>query len=206
MENPGKERLRAHLRRHNRRVLGLTILTSIAAIVLWAGLYFVAWWLFLIAVTVARPFDFQPVAGPLVRGFAATAAVLCLSAWIARRLRPNEAARDHKGIAESAMDVLLAVPRVTLAIFGTGAASARLSETELEQAWDLLRRMNESEKPIRVQELPVDIPDASAREKIILALQLSALIELRQTSLGPVLAFRNAQARRLAEDRVRLRF
>jgi hypothetical protein len=44
------------------------------------------------------------------------------------------------------------------------------------------------------------------REKIVLALQLSGLVEIRPSSDGPVLAFQNAQARRLAQERVRLRF
>ena len=200
------ERLREHLRRHNRRVLALTIVTFAAAAALWAGLYFVTWWLFLLGGTAAKPFDFQPAAGPLARGFAATAVLLCLFAWMGRRMRPNEAARDHKSLGEHFLDVLLAVPRVTLSIFGTGGAAARLSESELEHAWTLLRRMDEAGKPVPVQELPVDIPDPGMRDKIVLALQLSGLIEVRSTSSGPVLAFQNAKARRLAQERVRLRF
>jgi hypothetical protein len=44
------------------------------------------------------------------------------------------------------------------------------------------------------------------RGKILLALQLSGLIEIRPTSSGPVVAFQNQKARSLAEERVRLRF
>jgi len=40
----------------------------------------------------------------------------------------------------------------------------------------------------------------------VLALQLSGLVEIRPTPSGPVLAFRDNQARRLAQERVRLRF
>ena len=61
-------------------------------------------------------------------------------------------------------------------------------------------------EPVPVQELPVDIPDSAMRDKIVLALQLSGLIEIRPTSSGPVLAFQNQKARRMAQDRVRLRF
>ncbi len=200
------ERLREHLHRHNRWVLILTILTLVLAAALWAGLYAVAWWLFLLAGTAARPFDFNPGAGALVRGFAVTAVLLCVCAWIARRLRPNEAPRDRKGFGENFLDLLLAVPRVTLSIFGTGAAAARLSESELEQAWLLLRRMDAAEGPLPVQALPVEIPDSAMRGRIVLALQLSGIIEIRPTSSGPVLAFRNKKARGLAQERVRLRF
>ena len=200
------ERLRAHLRRHNRRVLALTIATFIVAAALWAALYFVAWWLLLLAGTAAKPFDFQPSAGPLARGFTATAVLLCVFAWISRRMRPNEAARDRKGFGEHFLDVLLAVPRVTLTIFGTGAAAARLNDSELEHAWNLLRRMNEADTPVAVHELPVDIPDPAMRNKIVLALQLSGVIEIRPSATGRVLAFRNDEARHVAQERVRLRF
>ncbi len=200
------ERLREHLRRHNRWVLGITILTLLLAAGLWAGLYLAAWWLFLLGGTAARPYDFQPDAAALFPGFAATGLVLCLWAWIAHRLRLDAAARDHKGIGEHFMDVLLAVPRMTLSIFGTGGAAARLNDRELEQAWLLLQRMSRADGPIPMHGLPVDIPDSDMRERIVLALQLSGLVEIRPSSDGPVLAFQNAQARRLAQERVRLRF
>jgi hypothetical protein len=204
MEHPGMERLRAHLQRHNRRVLWLTIATFLFAAALWFALYFVTFWLFLLGHTAVSPFDFQPASGPLVRGFAATAVVLCLFAWVARRMRPNEAARDHKSFVEHFVDVLLAVPRVTLAIFGMSTAAARLSDAELEHAWRLLVRLNDGTIPM--QSLPVDIPDPSMRNRIVLALQLGDLIDIRPTSTGPVIAFRNEKARLLAQERVRLRF
>ena len=149
--------------------------------------------------------SFRPAAGPVERGFAATAVLLCVLAWMSRRLRPNEAPRDRKSFGENLMDLVLAVPRVTLAIFGTGAAAARLDESELQYAWELLRRMNEADKSVPMHQLPVEIPDARMRKKIVLALQLSGLIEIRPTDSGPVLAFRNEEARKMGESRVRLR-
>ena len=200
------ERLRERLRRHNRLVLALTIATFIAAAALWAGLYFVTWWLFLLAGTVTKPFDFQPVSGPLIRGFVATGALLCAVAYFSKLLRTDERPRDRKSFGENFLDVLLALPRLTLSIFGTGGAAARLSDIELEHAWNLLRRMSDAVKPVPVQELPVDIPEPAMRKKIVLALQLSGLIEIRSTPTGRVLAFRDDQARKLAQERVRLRF
>jgi len=200
------ERLRTHLRRHNRLVLGLTIVTFFVAAGLWTGLYFIVWWIFLLGGSVTQPVDFHPVSGPLLRGFVATAALLCVFAWLSKLLRPNEAARDRKSFGEHCMDVVLAIPRVTLSIFGTGGAAARLSDVELEHAWNLLRRMEEFGKPIPVQELPVEIPDAAMRKRIVLALQLSGLIDVRTTRTGRVLAFHDEKARHVAQNRVRLRF
>jgi len=199
------DRLRAHLHHHNQWVVLLTLLTVIASVILWAGLYVFVWMLFLFCGTAVQSLDFHPSAGALPRAFAAAAVLLCVFAWITRRLRPDMAPRDHKGIGEHLLDVLLAVPRVTLSIFGTGGAGARLSETELGFAWNLLRRMDEAESPLPVQALPVEIPDSTMRNKIVLALQLSGLIEIRPTANGPVLAFQNEEARQVAQQRVRLR-
>jgi hypothetical protein len=206
MQNPGVERLRGHLRRHNRRVLFLTLFSLLLAAALWAILYFIAWWLFLFAGTAMHSVDFAPERGALVRGFVATGLLLCFCAWLARRARPNQAPRDRKGLAEHLLDFLLAVPRLTLSIFGTAGAAARLSDTELEHAWLLLRRMNEENHPVPVQRLPVEIPDSAMRDHIVMALQLSGVIEIRPSAKGPVLAFQNQEARHLGQDRVRLRF
>lgn len=206
MEHPGVERLRAHLRCHNRRAAVLAFMIFAAAAALWMALYFVAWWLFLLGGTATKPLDYHPASGPLARGFAATAVLLCVCAWVGRRLRPNEAPQDHKSFGEHFLDVLLAVPRLTLAIFGTGGAVAWLSDSELDQAWNLLRRLNEAGSPVPVQELPVDIPDPAMRKKILLALQLSGVIDIHPTATGRVLTFRDDRARELAQERVRLRF
>lgn len=194
------------MHRHNRWVLGLTFLTFAVSAALWAGIYFVVWWLFLLGGTAVKPLDFHPAFNALLRGFAASALLLCLFAYISRRLRPNEAPRDHKGFWEHCLDLLLAVPRLTLSIFGTSGAAARLSDRELEHAWHLLRRMDESASPVHMQTLPVDIPNPAMRDRILMALQLSGLIEIRPTSSGPVLAFQNKEARLLAQEKVRLRF
>ena len=190
----------------NRRVLLLTALTFAAAAALWTVLYFVVWWFFLLANTVTKPLDFHPASAPVVRGFTASALLLCLSAWIARRVRPDETPRDHKGFVGHFIDLLLAVPRLTISIFGTGGAAVRLSDLELNHAWHLLRRMDEAGNPVALQTLPVDIPDSTQRNHILMALQYTGLIEIRATAAGPVLAFRSSEARRLLQDKARLRF
>jgi hypothetical protein len=206
MQEPGIERLKEHLRRHNRYVLGLTVFTVAASAFLWGGLYFVVWWLFLFFGSAVKSTDFHPASAPVLQAFAAVAAILCVLAWVSGWLRPNPAPQDHKGLGGHLLDLLLAVPRVTLSVFGTGGAAARLTDRELGYAWNLLRRMDESDEPVPTQSLPVEIPDAKMRKKILLTLQLSRLIEVRATRTGTVLAFANAEAREVAQERVRLRF
>jgi hypothetical protein len=206
MDQPGIERLREHFRRHNRWVLGLTLLTAGVAIALWTVLYGLAWWVFILGGTAFSLSNFNPSGGMFFRGFAATSVVLCIAAWLGRRLRPNQAPRDHKGLGEHLVDLVLAVPRVTLSIFGTGGAAARLTDAELETAWLLLSRMDRSASPLPMQSVPVEIPDPVIRDHVLMALQFSGLIEIRPTSDGPVLAFQNAEARKLAQEKVRLNF
>ena len=125
---------------------------------------------------------------------------------MSRKLRQNHAPQDHKGIGGHLVDLVLAVPRVTLSVFGTGGAAARLNDTELGYAWALLRRMDESNAPLPMQSVPVEIPNEAMRNKILLTLQLSGLIEIRTPRAGPVIAFANPEAREVAQERVRLRF
>jgi hypothetical protein len=206
MEDAGMARLKEHLHRHNRYVLGLTVFTVAASAVLWAGLYFVVWWLFLFFGSAVKSTDFHPASAPVLRAFGAVAAILCVSAWVSHWLRPNPVPQDHKNLGGHLLDLLLAVPRVTLSVLGTGGSAARLTDRELGYAWDLLRRMDESAKPLPIETLPVEIPDAKMREKILLTLQLSRLVEIRATRTGTVLAFANQEAREVAQERVRLRF
>jgi len=199
------ERLREHLHQHNQWVLALTLLTFVAAVILWALLYFFVVWISVFMSAAIAPIDYHPPKGEVLGGFIIGAVVLCAVAWIVRRLHPNEIPEDNKGLGGHLLDLLLAVPRVTLSIFGNSGAAARLTDEELGHAWHLLRRMDEAENPVPMQMLPVDIPDGKMREKIILTLQVANLIEIRPTSTGPVLVFRNKEARQLTQERVRLR-
>ncbi|MGA3171180.1 MAG: hypothetical protein ABSE62_09205 [Chthoniobacteraceae bacterium] len=206
MERPGIERLRGHLRRHNRQVFWLTIAALVMSAILWSGLYLLACWLYLLGGSAVRGTDFHWRSGGLLPGFVITVLVMCLFAWITRRMRPNRVPRDHRSIGEHFMDVVLAVPRLTLGVFGMSTAAARLKGEDLDHAWRLLRRMEEAGKPVSVQSLPVDITDGAMRDRILLALQLSGLIDIRPSASGPVLYFANERARLLAQERVQLRF
>jgi hypothetical protein len=204
MEDPGIERLKEHFRRHNRWVLLLAVLTAFISALIWAAVYFTVYWLVLLAGSIADV-NYQPKPGEVLRSCAIATATLLAIAWAARRVRPNAAARDKKHFFEHLLDVLLALPRMTLSIVGTGSASARLNREELQHALDLLHRMDESRKPLPIQYLPVDIPNAKMRDRILLALQYSGIIEIRTNrETGPVLVFRSQEVRELAQDRVRL--
>jgi len=206
MGEDGIARLKEHLRQHNRSVLLLTLATFVISACLWAGLYFVVWWLFLFFGSAVKSIDFHPASSPVFRTFAAVSGLLCIVAWLTGWLRPNPKPQDHKSIGGHFLDLLLAVPRVTISVFGTGGAAARLNDTELEYAWNLLRRLEETDRQLPIQSLPVEIPDSTMRNKILLTLQLSRLIQIRATRTGTFVAFANPEAREVAQERVKLRF
>jgi hypothetical protein len=171
-------RLRAHLALHNLRVIALAVLTCAAAIVLWAVLYVIGAWLAVLVLTVAEADPAGVMrAYPVVFGVAA----LCLVAvaWLDRRLTPNERPVDEKPPDEIAMDFILAIPRTTLAVWSTLTAWQHLSAAEVREAAAFLVRLAR-ERRIPVHSVPLDIPRENARWRILFALQLVQIIDLRR--------------------------
>ena len=196
-------RLRAHFAQHNRNVLFLALLNFAVVCASWALLYFVLYWLTLLAISVERPNEAQaPVHFPQI--FAACAIALCFFAWLLRRLQPNEMPRDKKSLGEILLDFVLMVPRMTLAIFGTLRAMFFFREPELLLAQRLLERIDR-EETLPLHAVPIEITDENTRLKILLALQITGLIDMRKSDEDFVLALRGEKARLLCQQHVRLR-
>lgn len=196
-------RLRAHFARHNRRVLLLSAMTALLAAGAWSVLAFAAYTLTLLMLSVKNSVDAQAPRG-FFFGFAAVALALCFLAWILRRLQPDERARDAKSLAEIALDFLLVIPRVTLSILGTLSALVLLNREELNLALALLRRIDREES-LPLHAVPAEIADDAAREKILLALQLTELVDFRKTDAGIALRFHGETTRALCQPAVRIR-
>lgn len=170
--------LRREIAGHNRRAALLALLAAVAAALLWAALYFVAHWLTLLFLTAARGVDTQvPSAFPDV--FAIAAAALLAFAWMDRRLHPDDRPRDKRSPGEIALDVVLAIPRLTLAVWTTLSAWQRLGISELAQAAAFVARLVQ-ERRIRLQSVPLEIPRERARERILYALQILQVIDVRR--------------------------
>ncbi len=170
--------LRQHFARHNRRVIFLALATLVAALALWLILYLVCCWLILLALAVVD------AAHPQVpRGFGIVFTVAALSAmlyaWVDRRLTPNEIPRDDKRLGEILADFALMIPRMTLAVGGTLAASQRLTTAELRQAAALVHRLV-AESRVLISSVPLEIPNSTARMKILFALQITKVIDVRR--------------------------
>lgn len=177
-------------------------MTAIAACVSWALLYFVAYWLILLLLAINNPADAE-----MPRNYSAVfitvGAVLCFLAWIMRRLSPDEYPRDRKSIWEILLDFVLMVPRMTLAIWGTLRALQFLDDHELSLAMRLLQRI-EQETSVPVYSVPLEIPDERSREKVVLALQIMELVDLRKKENDLVLTMRDDRARALCQSLIRL--
>lgn len=170
--------LRRELAGHNLRVVLLAIFTAAAAALLWSVLFFVAQWLTLLFLTSARGVD-TPIPREFPQVFFTIAGGLIAFAWIDRRLHPDDRPRDKRSGGEVALDFLLAVPRVTLAVFSTLSAWQRLSRSDLAQAAQLLERLHH-ERRLRLQSVPLEIPHERRRERILYALQLVEFIDVQR--------------------------
>jgi hypothetical protein len=167
-----------HLGAHNRRVALLSVLTLLAAVALWYLLYGTASWLTLLFVTAVKGTDaFMPGIFPTV--FWSVSAGLLVLAWIERWLHPDDRPKDHKNAAEIVLELILAVPRLTLAVWGTLSAWQHLTRWETAAAAGLIDRLA-SEHRLRLQSIPLEIPDAKSRFKILFALQLVQVIDIRR--------------------------
>lgn len=169
------EALRAHLAKHNRWVLVLTAVTSVAALAAWALLYFVSIWMLVLFMAT---FDIPNAHIPRRFWVLYLVAALCgvAMAWLDSRLSPNARPVDRKHPWEIFMDFLLAVPRMTLAIGGNLAAWQKLSDAELREAAELLHRLG-SEKRVPMSGVRLQIPDPEAALRILFALQMTEIID-----------------------------
>jgi hypothetical protein len=113
--------------------------------------------------------------------FAAIAGALIFSAWVDRRLTPNAVPPDEKSPGEIAMDFLLAIPRMTLAVSANLSAWVRLSQADLLAAAFLVDRLS-SLKRIPLHEAPLEIPKQVTRDKVLTGLLLLGVIEFQRES------------------------
>jgi hypothetical protein len=170
--------LRAYFARHNLYVLGLAAGTLIVALATWLLLYWVCAWLLVLAIAVFDlPFTRIPPGFHIL--FLVTAACAILYAWIDQRLSANARPRDKKSTFEIVSDILLAIPRMTLAVGGTLGARLRLTGAELLGAAELLHRLRE-ERRVPMSGVRLQIPDPAEAAHVLFALQLTQIVDVHR--------------------------
>lgn len=170
--------LRREIAAHNRQVILISAFTLLVAALLWTLLYAVCRWIFLLGFVVIDGTD-----GSLPRGFDLLFAVAALCsvsyAWIDSRLTRHALPRDDKRLWEIAADFILALPRITLTVWGTLRAWLWLDDGDRAAAAELLHRLHR-ERRVALQSLPLDIPGEAQRFRVLFALQIIRAIEIRR--------------------------
>lgn len=172
-----KSALRAHLKSHNRSVLTASALALFFSALGWAILYGASYWATMMALTVAHngdctmPLQFNAI-------FFGSAAALMLLARFGQWLFPHERAPDERPKLEHLLDVALFVPRFTMSIWQNLGALAHLSRAESADAACLLDRLK-SANHVAVQDLPADFPHARRLQRMLDALLVTGLLDLR---------------------------
>lgn len=166
------------MQRHHRHVAGYAVATLMAAIALWAAAYAVAVWLTLFLVTVIQS-DNAPLPVGFRTCFVTIALGLLAVAWLDHRANPDKRPRDSKSGLEIAFDFILAIPRVTLAVWGNLSAWQTLQGRELEQAIGLVEGV-EARRRLPVQAVPQYLMDEETRDRILFTLQLIQVLEMRR--------------------------
>jgi hypothetical protein len=144
----------------------------------WCLLYVAAYWFSLVGNTVRMlgdaglPDSFHSTVFIV---FGSVMALAAIDAW----LFSQEEAADSQTLFGLVCDLVLFLPRITLASLFNFAAWARLPSSALPDAARLLIRLR-AEDRVPMHELPLEIPNDARRERILAAFELTQLTEVRQ--------------------------
>ncbi|MEQ1851790.1 MAG: hypothetical protein ABMA01_09395 [Chthoniobacteraceae bacterium] len=177
--NVSEETLRRHLRSHNTSVLAASGISLGIAVVGWAVLYGLAYWTTMFVAVITQGADAEPPTS-FHWVFLSCAGILLVAALLDGWLFPDERAVDARPPVEHLTDVLLFIPRLSIAFWGNLTALVSLSDSCRQQAAALLDRLK-TEGKFPLQELPFQIPDDKARARIITALSVAQLIDTRKS-------------------------
>jgi len=190
--------------RHNRHVALVSIWAILSVAVLWIVVYFAFYGLVLLCLTLGNPLNTTPPSTFPIR-FGIFAALFFGTVFLERRIAPHRRLRDKATTFENAMDILLALPRATITGLENLRAFLFLNPRERETAWALLRLLQEHRR-LSLTELPQEFPNEPLRLRIIHALQILDLIELRERDGDWLIALRGTEeANRLMSKTFRLK-
>ena len=170
--------LQARLRSHNGSVLAASGATFIVVAIGWVLLYVAVYWLVMFVLTVAKAGEARlPASFHWV--FAVGVAVLMISGALDLWLNPGDRPVDERPALETITDLFLFLPRLTITIGLNFAAWARLPRELRDDAADLVERLR-IERRVALSTLPLDLPDDRDRDRILHALLLLQVAEIRR--------------------------
>ncbi len=148
------------------------IFSAIGLGVLYGGLY----WVTMFLQTTLHGGD-AVVPNVFHSAFGVSALGLILVAIVDAYLNPHERQVDDRPTIEHIGDILLFLPRLTLAMLQNFKVWPRISSAELPTAAKLMDRLRVKNVPL--QTLPLDIPNKRTRARVLVALQVANLAEVR---------------------------
>lgn len=170
--------LRVHFQEHNRSVLFASGATLAFAVIGWAVIYAGFYWFTVAFLSVKEGLKFVGTQN-FNRNFFSSVAVLYVATLLDRWIfRYSPEAVDRRPLSETLLDIALFLPRMTLAVFENFAVWINLSEPELRSAARLVELIRERGR-FALQETPVVIPNERERERILAALRVSQIIDIR---------------------------
>lgn len=170
--------MRAHFREHNRSVLFASGATLLFALVGWAVIYGLCYWFTVAFLSVKEGLKFNGTEN-FNRNFFSSVAVLYVATVIDRWLfRFDREAVDRRPLSETILDVALFLPRMTLSVLENFGVWIRLSDREEELAARLVELIRERGRYAQ-QEVPLVIRSAREQERIIVALRVALVVDVR---------------------------
>ncbi len=109
--------------------------------------------------------------------FGGCAFALMLIAMLDAYINPHERQVDDLPTIEHIGDILLFLPRLTLAVVQNFKVWPRISSAQMPIAAQLMDRLRMKNVPLHT--LPLDIPDKRTRTRVLVALHVSNLAEVR---------------------------
>ncbi len=201
MSSQVPKEFRAYFLQHSRRVMGVAALTLGLSLLLWAGIYFLFYWAALFLITLIQGVDAAEPSGFAFR-FLVIAGGLCGWSFLRQALWPYPHIGDRKSAIAIALGAIFALPNMSVSAVKTLTAYRSLDEEDLFAAWRLLGKIARAGS-ITIQELPIEIPREATRRKVMMALQLTGLIQLQGGANRIRIA--NEAGKRLGQEYVRIR-
>ena len=203
-EDAAPRALQRYFAVHNRQALTLAFLSLGASAFLWAITYVLVFWFSLVAATLSRSFNPATLVEVTDRDlmtanfpwwFAGGAvASLVVAGVVQKRVRLARLREARLYLLWVIVELFMAIPNMTFAVFGNLSAITRLRRKEAAQAWKLLQRINQEGGRMDVVYLRQEIEDEKMLRRVMFGLQLVGLISLREGQQGWFLYLQNRDA------------
>jgi hypothetical protein len=142
----------------------------------WLFLFGIGYCVAMIATAVNRGIEAQPETYP--RYFWMSAAGVTMLALLEAWRNPHEIARDERPKLFQLFDIILFLPRITVAALLNFSAWAYLPRVAVPAAVRLLGRLRTQES-IPLHELPLDIPNLWLRRRVLAVFEVTQLTDIR---------------------------